>query len=96
MHDSWSPYTYVMKGAQLGVTEAAINRALYTIDRVKRDVLYVMPTATAASDFSKSRFGPALDMSPYLKVIFTDTNAINLKRAGNNCLYLRGQAARPT
>jgi hypothetical protein len=32
LHDSWAPFTYVMKAAQLGVTEAAINRALFTID----------------------------------------------------------------
>ena len=90
MHDSWTGYTWIQKAAQLGITEAAINRALYTIDRVKRDVLYVMPTMLNASDFSKSRFGPALDNSPYLKSIFTDTNAINLKRAGAHCLYIRG------
>ena len=90
LHDSWAPFTYVMKAAQLGVTEAAINRALYTIDKLKRDVLYVLPTTLNASDFSKSRFGAALDSSPYLKSIFTDTNAVNLKRAGANCLYIRG------
>ena len=79
-----------MKGAQLGVTEAAINRALYTIDKLKRDVLYVLPTAGDASDFSKARFGSALDNSLYLKSIFTDTNAVNIKRASANTLYIRG------
>jgi hypothetical protein len=79
-----------MKGAQTGVTEAAINRALYTLDKLKRDVLYVLPTSTAASDFSKARFGGALEHSPYLKSIFTETNAVNIKRAGANTLYIRG------
>jgi hypothetical protein len=83
-----------MKGAQVGVTEAAINRALYTIDGPKRDVLYVLPTAMGASDFSKSRFGGALDNSPYLKSIFTDTNAVNIKRARANTLYIRGSRGR--
>jgi thiol-disulfide isomerase/thioredoxin len=94
MHDSWVPYTWIMKGAQLGVTEVGINRALYTIDSKKRDVLYLMPTMGAASDFSKSRLGPALSLSPYLDSIFEDTNAVNLKRAGNNCLYIRGTRGR--
>ncbi len=31
-----------------------------------------------------------MDGSSYLKSIFTDTNAVNLKRAGANCLYIRG------
>jgi hypothetical protein len=90
MHDSWAPFNWAMKGAQLGVTEVAINRALYTIDRLKRDVLYVLPTAKNASKFSKARFGNALALSPYLKDIFTDTNSVDLKQAGANSLYISG------
>lgn len=90
MHDSQAPFNYAMKGAQLGVTEVIINRALYTIDKLKRDVLYVLPTSVTAGDFSKARFGGALSLSPYLKSLFTDTNAVNLKQAGPNTLYIRG------
>lgn len=90
MHDSEAPFNYVMKGAQIGVTEVCINRALYTIDRLKRDVLYVLPTSITASDFSKARFGGALALSPYLRSIFSDTNAVNIKQAGSNTLYIRG------
>lgn len=90
MHDSWAPFNYSMKGAQLGVTEVGINRAFYTIDKLKRDVLYVLPTALNATRFSKSRFGGALNHSPYLKSIFTDTNTVNLKQAGSNTLYING------
>jgi hypothetical protein len=79
-----------MKGAQLGVTEVAINRAFYTIDILKRDVLYVLPTSINAGDFSKSRFKSALLNSPYLNSIFTDTNTVNLKQAGGVNLYIRG------
>ena len=90
LHDTSAPYVYVQKGAQLGVTEVAINRAFYTLDFLQRDVLYVLPTSLAASDFSKSRFSAALANSPYLRSIFSDTNAVNLKRAGGNSLYIRG------
>ena len=90
MHNSWAPFNWAMKGAQLGVTEVAINRALYTIDKLKRDVMYVLPTTKNASKFSKGRFGPALALSPYLKAMFTDTNSIDLKQAGTNCLYISG------
>lgn len=90
LHDSWAPFNVAMKGAQLGVTEVAINRALYIIDKMKRDVLYVLPTTQTASDFSKTRFGGALSLSPYLKSLFTDTNSVGLKQAGANALYIRG------
>ena len=90
MHLSRAPFNYAMKGAQLGVTEVLINLAFYTLDQLHRDVLYVLPTSKNASDFSKSRFNPALKNSPHLKSIFTDTNSIELKQAGSNTLYIRG------
>lgn len=90
MHDSPAPFNYAMKGAQLGVTEVLINLALYTIDQLKRDCLYVLPTALNASDFSKARFNTALKNSQYLNDVFTDTNSIGLKQAGSNTLYIRG------
>lgn len=89
-HDCQASFISVMKGAQLGMTEAAINRAFFTVDVLKRDVLYVLPTALNASDFSKSRFNTALLYSPYLKGLFTDTNTVGLKQAGGVNLYIRG------
>jgi hypothetical protein len=88
--DSTASYNTAMKAAQMGVTEIAINRALYTIDILKRDVLYVLPTLANAGDFSKARFGPALTNSPYLASVFTDTNTVGLKQAGGVNLYIRG------
>ena len=97
LHPGWwrcsitkAQYNYARKCAQVGITEVAINVALYTIDKLKRDVLYVLPTSLTAGDFSKARFGGALALSPYLREMFTDTNAVNLKQAGSNTLYIRG------
>ena len=90
MLDSNAPFNYSMKGAQLGITEVVINRAFYTLDIRRRDVLYVLPTTGTAQDFSRTRFAPALEMSPYLKNLFTDTNTVSLKQAGTTNLYIRG------
>jgi hypothetical protein len=90
VHDSTAGQNSTMKAAQMGLTEVAINLAFYTVDVLKRDVLYVLPTALNASDFSKSRFNVALMNSPYLKDLFTDTNTVGLKQAGGVNLYIRG------
>lgn len=79
-----------MKSAQMGVTEVGINRALWTVDVRKKDVLYVLPTQINAGDFSQARFAVALELSPELAKIFTSTNKVNLKQAGNTNLYIRG------
>jgi hypothetical protein len=90
MSDTRAPFICSMKGAQLGVTEVAINRAFFTLDILKKDVLYVLPTATTATDFSKARFGSALALSPYIRSMFSDVNAAGIKQAGANTLYIRG------
>lgn len=90
IHDSKAEYNTIMKAAQLGLTEVAVNLAFFTVDVRKRDVLYVLPTALNASDFSKSRFNTALLNSPYLSNLFTDTNTVGLKQAGGINLYIRG------
>ena len=90
IHDSQAAWTVAMKAAQLGVTETGINRAFFTLDQSKRDVLYVLPTTLNASDFSKARFATALKLSEYLKSLFVDTNTVGLKSTGTNVLYIRG------
>lgn len=90
IHDSASSYNTAMKAAQMGVTEVAINRAFYTVDVLRKDILYVLPTLNNASDFAKARFNTALLHSPYLKRLFTDTNTIGLKQASGVNLYIRG------
>ena len=88
--DSKAEFNVTLKSAQAGLTEVGINRALYSIDVRKLSVLYVLPTATNAADFSRARFGGALMESPYLKSIFSDTNSVGLKQAGSTNLYIRG------
>jgi len=88
--DSKASFNTAMKAAQMGITEVAINRAFYTLDVLKQDVLYVLPTSINASDFSKARFSTALLHSDYLKSLFTETNTVGLKQAGGVNLYIRG------
>lgn len=90
LHDSKATWNVSMKSAQAGFTEVGINLALYYIDVLRKNVLYVLPTLGDASDFARSRFNPALRMSPYLKRVFTDANNVGLKMANNTALYIRG------
>lgn len=95
MHDSKAEENDGRKAAQMGFTETALNIALATIDLERRDVLYVLPASTPdASDFSSSRFDPALELSPYLAKLFSDVSNIGHKRAGSANLYVRGSRSR--
>lgn len=82
----------IQKGAQLGWTEFALNRALFELVQEKRDVLYALPNATPdAGIFSKSRVNAALDANKKLKELFLKNNSESHKQTVfNTNLHIRG------
>ena len=54
----------VMKGAQLGFTEVAMNMMLYNVDYHPCPMLYVQRTIGAIEKFSKQRFTPSVEVMP--------------------------------
>ncbi len=95
MHDTRAISNIGQKSAQMGFTEVVLNVTFYKIDIERIDCLYVLPAKTPdASDFSASRFDPALELSPYLSTLFSDVKNIGHKRAGATNLYIRGSRSR--
>lgn len=95
MHDCDSEIMVGQKGAQLGFTEVALNKTFYNIDILGNSVLYLLPEAIpGASNFSTSRFDPALELSPHLSSLFSDVKNIGHKRAGSANLFIRGSRSR--
>jgi len=63
--------------------------ALFEVDYHQRDVIYYFPTKVMATEFSKTRFDKAIDLSPHLKRVVT-TKTESLKQVGNASLYIKG------
>lgn len=74
----------VMKGAQLGFTEIALNWMLYTIDYNPAPMLYVQKTLDNISIFMDQRFDPAVEEMPNVKgkigIVKTGRGTGNTKR----------------
>ena len=95
MHDDPAEEIIGQKSAQMGYTEVALNKAFYAIDVLGESVLYVLPATTPdATDFSTSRFDPALELSSHLQNLFSDVKNIGHKRAGSANLFVRGSRSR--
>lgn len=94
MHDSDADLNIGMKAAQMGFTETLLNWIFYSIDILNQSCLYVLPTDDNASDFSASRFDPALELSPHLTSLFSDVKNTKHKRAGSASLFIRGSRAK--
>lgn len=90
-HDDQTETIVVQKAAQLGFTEWALNKAFFHLDILNHNVMYILPATTPdASDFSSSRFDPALELSPHLSKLFVDVKNVGHKRAGSANLFIRG------
>lgn len=57
----------VMKGAQLGFTEAGFNFVGYVMDVAPGPILYVLPTVEVSKRNSKTRLDPMIEATPRLK-----------------------------
>jgi len=89
------PHVVIEKAAQMGASELAISRALYTC--VTRDgvcVILFFPTDQDVRDFSRHRVAPALEDLRQAGLL-DDTGArktdnVGLREVGRSVLYFRG------
>lgn len=87
----------VMKGAQLGFTEIAVNWMMYTIDQDPAPLLYVQKTIDAVEKFSKQRLQPSVNVCPAVqeRIGGTETkgdkgNTITIKNFPGGIIILGG------
>jgi phage terminase large subunit GpA-like protein len=95
MFNSTATLNVGQKGAQVGYSNVVLGKSLFEMDMNGHNCLYVLPNLQPdARDFSASRFNPAIDLSPYLKRLFSDVSNVGHKRAGAANLYIRGSRSR--
>lgn len=90
--DERSPDKCVKKCAQVGMSELSIRDSLsFCAMNDFRKMAYVLPTSKFSSEFSSTRFDPAIQSSPYIKsVISKDVDNTGVKKIGSSFLVMRG------
>ena len=85
-----------MKAAQMGLTSKAMLRVAYGARYGGyRGILYLFPSKSDVTDFSKGRIDPLIDENPdTIGKWLQDTDSANIKRIWNAFLYLRGMKSR--
>ena len=78
--DAFSPssrceFVTIMKGAQLGFTEALTNMLGYIIHRTPAPVMMIQPTQNLAKRYSKQRLATMIKDMPVLKGLVADARA---------------------
>jgi len=90
--DEQSADSCVKKCAQVGMSELSIRDSLaFCAMNDYRKMAYVLPTAKFSSEFSSTRFDPAIESSPYVQsIISKDVDNTGVKKIGSSFLIMRG------
>ena len=90
------PFVVEMKAAQMGLTSKAMLRVAYGARyRGYRGILYLFPSRSDVTDFSKGRIDPLVQENPdSIGSWIRETDSANIKRVWNAFLYLRGMKSR--
>lgn len=88
--DDFATRKVAKKPSQFALTEAVLTESFWSVIVEGASVLYCLPTDGAVSDFSASRFDPAIEASPKIKAAFSSVSNVGHKRAGSANLWLRG------
>jgi len=97
----WGPYEamrqlapaqrlVVMKCAQSGWTETALNLMFWFLATKKENVMYMLPGEGQLGDFAQARITQILNLSPKIKEAFSAADNVGLKIGWDQALYLRG------
>jgi hypothetical protein len=90
------PNMVEIKAAQMGLTTKAMLRSMYSARyRNFRGILYLFPSRTDVTEFTKGRIDPLIDDNPdTLGRWLQETDSANIKQLWNCFLYLRGMKSR--
>jgi hypothetical protein len=91
------PKQVEMKATQLGLTVKAALRSIHgsLTGKYPRGVLYLFPTRTEVTEFSKGRIGPLIaENEDTIARWIVDTDSANVRQIGSSFLYLRGMQSR--
>jgi hypothetical protein len=88
IYASKAPCNYIMKGAQMGLTELAINISLYVLCKLRKNAMYVLPTGEEVEEFSRTRVMVAVKQSAFLLSVIDPT--IRTYQHDSFTLYMRG------
>lgn len=84
------PHQAYMKGRQIGMTEAEINKSLaFVATNPHTKVVYTFPRLTNLQTFVNTRINPSIQETPALKKLVGVPNGVETKKIGDSFLIFR-------
>lgn len=93
MINDMSPLQVWLKPPQIGASETEIVKSFYVAKKMKKDIIYTLPTATDRDDMVGSKVNRIIAQNPILQQWVRDHDTVEQKSVGNNIIHYRGTFA---
>ncbi len=85
-----SPFQVLLKPPQIGASETEIVKTLFIAKKLKKDIIYTLPTQSDVYDMVGSKVNRIIAQNPILKEWVKDHDTVEQKSVGDNIIHYRG------
>lgn len=93
MINDMSPLQVWLKPPQIGASETEIIKSFYVAKKLKKDIIYTLPTATDRDDMVGSKVNRIIAQNGILQEWVRDHDTVEQKAVGSNLIHYRGTFA---
>ncbi len=90
MYNDLSPLQVWLKPPQIGATVAKILKTFWVAKKMRKDIIYTLPTATDVHDMAGGKINRLVAQNPILGEWVRDHDTVDQKSVGENIIYYRG------
>lgn len=90
LYNDMSPLQVWLKPPQIGATVAQILKSFYVAKKLRKDIIYTLPTASDVNDMAGGKINRLVAQNPILSKWVKDHDTVDQKAVGENIIYYRG------
>lgn len=90
LYNDMSPLQIWLKPPQIGATVAQVIKSLYVAMKLKKDIIYTLPTQGDVHDMAGGKINRIIAQNPILQTWVKDHDTVEQKSVGENIIHYRG------
>lgn len=90
IYNDMSPLQVILKPPQIGATVMEIIKSFYVAKKLKKDLIYTLPTQSDVNDMAGGKVNRLVAQNPILSQWVKDHDTVEQKSVGDNIIYYRG------
>jgi hypothetical protein len=90
IYNDFSPLQVILKAPQIGLTVLQILKSLYVAKKLRKDIIYTLPTQGDVIDMAGGKINRIIAQNPILRTWVKDHDTVEQKSVGENIIHYRG------